>query len=111
VKLSIWEASLSQYIDSIEWVTEVSGVLSYDLVKYTHSPSIMLFTFVTKNGNPLRMEVCFCRQNHNAKNIGNFMTILKPHNIGTHLKGIETSFQMVPLFLKSFHFWASCITF
>jgi hypothetical protein len=27
------------------------------------------------------------------------------------LKGIETSFQVVPLFLKSFHFWASCITF
>jgi hypothetical protein len=28
------------------------------------------------------------------------MTLLKPHNIGTHLKGIETSFQVevVPLF-------------
>jgi hypothetical protein len=32
---------------------------------------------------------------------------LKPYNIGTHLKGIETSFQVVPLFLDSFHFWAS----
>jgi hypothetical protein len=32
------------------------------------------------------------------------MTLLQPHNIGTHLKGIETSFQVVPLFLKSFHF-------
>jgi hypothetical protein len=26
-------------------------------------------------------------------------------NFGTHLKGIETSFQVVQLFLKSFHFW------
>jgi hypothetical protein len=39
------------------------------------------------------------------------MTPLKPHNIGTHLKGIETSFQVVTLFLKSFHFWVSYITF
>jgi hypothetical protein len=45
------------------------------------------------------------------KNIGNFMTLLKPHNIGTHLKGIETGFQVVPLFLKPFHFWVSYITF
>jgi hypothetical protein len=43
----------------------------------------------------------FCHQNRNAKNIGNFTTLLKPHNIGIHLKGIETSFQVVPLFLKS----------
>jgi hypothetical protein len=56
--------------------------------------------------NPLRSEVYFCHQNQNAKNIGNLMTLLKPHNIGTHLKGIETSFQV-----KSFHFWASYITF
>jgi hypothetical protein len=36
----------------------------------------------------------------NAKNIGNFMTLLKPRNIGTHLKGIETSFiifEILPL--------------
>jgi hypothetical protein len=39
------------------------------------------------------------------------MTLLKPHNIGTHLKGIETSFQVEPFFLKSFHFWVSYITF
>jgi hypothetical protein len=45
------------------------------------------------------------------QNIGNFTTPVKPHNIGTHLKGIETSFQVVPLFLKSFHFWVSYITF
>jgi hypothetical protein len=43
-------------------------------------------------------------------NIGNFTTLLKPHNIGTHLKGIETSFQVVPLFFKSFHFCVSYIT-
>jgi hypothetical protein len=36
---------------------------------------------------------------------------LKPHNIGTHLKGMEIIFQVVPLFLKSFHFWVSYITF
>jgi hypothetical protein len=39
------------------------------------------------------------------------MTLLKAHNIGTHLKGIETSFPVVPLFLKSIHFWVSYITF
>jgi hypothetical protein len=60
--------------------------------------------------NPLRTEVYFCPQNKNAYNIGNFTTLLKPHNIGAHLKGIETSFQLVPLFLKSFHFWVSYIT-
>jgi hypothetical protein len=46
-----------------------------------------------------------------CKNIGNFTTLLKPHNTGTHLKGIETSFQVVPWFVKSIHFWVSCITF
>jgi hypothetical protein len=60
---------------------------------------------------PLRTEVYFCHQNQNEKYIGDFTTLLKPHNIGTHLKGIETSFQVVALFLKSFHFWASYITF
>jgi hypothetical protein len=57
------------------------------------------------------MAAYFCHQNQNEKNIGNFMAQLKPHNIGIHLKGIETSVQVVPLFLKSFHFWASYITF
>jgi hypothetical protein len=40
------------------------------------------------------------------------MIPLKPHNIviGTHLKGIETSFQVVLLFLISFYFWVSYIT-
>jgi hypothetical protein len=42
--------------------------------------------------NPSRMEVYLCHQTQNAKNIGNFMTLFKPHNIGIHLKGIETSF-------------------
>jgi hypothetical protein len=45
----------------------------------------------------------FCHQNQNAKNIGNFTTLLKLHKIGTHLKGIEPSFQVVPLFFKSFY--------
>jgi hypothetical protein len=40
-----------------------------------------------------------------------FTTLLKPHHIGIHLKGIETSVQEVLLFLKSFHFWMSSITF
>jgi hypothetical protein len=52
-----------------------------------------------------------CHQNQNAKNIDNFTTLLKPRNIGTHLKGIETSFQVVLLFLESFHFRVSYITF
>jgi hypothetical protein len=55
----------------------------------------------------LRTEVYFCHQNQNAENIGNFTTLLKSHNIGTHLKGIETSFQVAPLFFKSSHFWVS----
>jgi hypothetical protein len=50
----------------------------------------------------------FCHQNRNAKNIGHFTTLLNPHNIGTHLKGIDTSFQVV---YQSFHFWVSHITF
>jgi hypothetical protein len=46
--------------------------------------------------NPLRTEVYICHQSRNAKNIGNFMTLLKPlNNIGTHLKGMETSFQVL----------------
>jgi hypothetical protein len=56
-------------------------------------------------------EVYFCHHNQNAKNIGNLTTLLKPHNIGTHLKGIETSFQVVSFFLKSFHFWVSYVSF
>jgi hypothetical protein len=37
---------------------------------------------------------------------------MEPHNIGTHLKGIETSVQVVPLLLlKYFHFWASISLF
>jgi hypothetical protein len=53
----------------------------------------------------------FYHQNQNAKNIGNFTTLLKPRNIGTHLKRIETSFQVVPLFMECFYFWVSYITF
>jgi hypothetical protein len=61
--------------------------------------------------NPLKDRGLLLSLKSECKNIGNFTNLLKPHNIGTHLKGIETSFQVVPLFLKSFHFWASCITF
>jgi hypothetical protein len=39
------------------------------------------------------------------------LRLLKPHKIGTHLKRIETSFHVVPLFFKSFHFLVSYITF
>jgi hypothetical protein len=35
--------------------------------------------------------IYFCHQNLNAKNTGNFMTLLKPHNnIGIHFKGTES---------------------
>jgi hypothetical protein len=61
--------------------------------------------------NPFRTEVYFCHQNQIPKNIGNFTTPLKPHNIGTHLKDIETSVQVVLLFMKSFHFWVSYILY
>jgi hypothetical protein len=40
----------------------------------------------------------------NAKNIGNFTTLLKPCYSVTHL-------QVILLFFKSFHFWVSYITF
>jgi hypothetical protein len=58
------------------------------------------------------MEVYFCHQYQNAKNIGNFTTWLKPHNIGTHLKGIETIklsgrtniFEILPLLGELYHF-------
>jgi hypothetical protein len=53
-----------------------------------------IFTYGTQNQ--------FCE-----KNIGNLTTLLKPFNIGIHLKGIETSLQVGPLFLKKIHFWAS----
>jgi hypothetical protein len=36
-------------------------------------------------------------------NIGNMTTLLKPHNIGTHLKGIETSFQILPHLGELYH--------
>jgi hypothetical protein len=62
-----------------------------------------VYVFLTLWG----LRSTFVTQIKMQTNIGNFMTLLKPHNIGTHLKGIETSFQVVPLFLKSFHFWVS----
>jgi hypothetical protein len=37
--------------------------------------------------------------------------VILPHNIGTYLKGIETSFQVVPLFVKSFHFGVSIVLY
>jgi hypothetical protein len=54
----------------------------------------------------LRTEVYFCVTKSRMQKI---LVILRP--IGTHLKGIETCFQVVPLFFKSFHIWVSCITF
>jgi hypothetical protein len=40
-----------------------------------------------------------------------YLDSIETHNIGTHLKGIETSFHVEPLFLKSFHFCVNYITF
>jgi hypothetical protein len=34
------------------------------------------------------------------------LRLLKPYNIGTHLKGFETSFQVVPLFLSLFEIFS-----
>jgi hypothetical protein len=63
------------------------------------------------------MEVYFCHQSQKAKKIGNLtiLHVLKPHNNGTHLKGIETSFQawlsggtiileILPLLGELYHF-------
>jgi hypothetical protein len=55
-------------------------IFSIGVVKYTKSSY--------HSNYPLRIEVYICHQNQNEKNIGNLTTLLKPHNIGTHLKGI-----------------------
>jgi hypothetical protein len=86
---------------SVDW--DIIDIWSF-VMWCRRKPDPLLETQVT-------VVVYFCHQNQNAENIGNFMTLLKPHNIGTHLKGIETSFQVVPLFFKSFYFWVSYITF
>jgi hypothetical protein len=102
-----------------------SGVLTYLIVSASYRCLVSTGTSFTVKSqghkiltaklkvafSPLRMAVYFCHQNQNAKYIGNFTTLLKPHNNGTHLKGIKTSFQVVPLLFISFHFWASYITF
>jgi hypothetical protein len=64
--------------------------------------------------NPLKTEVDFCHQNQNVKNIGNFTTLLKPHNIGTHLTMFERFwdklsggtiiFEILPLLGELYHF-------
>jgi hypothetical protein len=53
--------------------------------------------------NPLRTEVYICHQNQKEKNIGNCTTLLEleSQNMGTHLKGIKTSF---PLLGELYHF-------
>jgi hypothetical protein len=71
-------------------------------IQQTHGSSAAIW-----QNNGVTIFSSICHQNLNAKNIGNFTTLLKPHKIGTHLKGIETSFQVVPLYLKSFHVWVS----
>jgi hypothetical protein len=49
----------------------------------------------------------FVTQIRMPKNIGNFTPLLKPNNIGTHLKSMEISFQVVHvhLFLISITFF------
>jgi hypothetical protein len=75
----------------------------------------MLFFCVLHLGADLRFNLLGWRSTFATKfrmqKILVILRLLKTHNIGTHLKGIETSFQVVPLFFKSFHFWASYITF
>jgi hypothetical protein len=72
---------------------------------YKFDSCMWIWIFVVLNW---RMALRLLRSN---ANFTNFTTLLKPYNIGTHLKGIETSFQVVSLFLKSFHFWVNYFTF
>jgi hypothetical protein len=67
-----------------------------------YSESVSL-TRCNCNINPSRTEVYFCHQNQNAKNISNFTTLLKPHNIGTHLKGT--------IIFKWYHYFLNLSTF
>jgi hypothetical protein len=80
--------------------TELRTNVSYPLLYFSSSAVFLIPIKRKKWFIPLKTEVYFCHQNQNAKNIGNFTTPLKPHNIGTHLKGIGTSFQVVLLFFN-----------
>jgi hypothetical protein len=97
-----------QQVTNHLWRNQQHEQGNHDSNQQNHNSSRQYF--LEERINPLKTEVFFCHQNQNA-NIGNFTTVLKPHNISTHLKGTETSFQVVPLFSKSIHFWASYITF
>jgi hypothetical protein len=80
----------------------------------SYSWALLSKTLSLNNNCQHRMEVYFCHQNQNAKNIGNFTTLFETqYNSGTRLKGqgIETSLQVVPLFLKSFHICVSYNSF
>jgi hypothetical protein len=95
--ISIAVVDLLQELTDVDALTESDDAADILIDALVRSSLGLRYTFVTK----IRMQ----------KYIGNFTTLLKPHNIDTHLKGIETSFQVVPLFLKSFHFGMSYITF
>jgi hypothetical protein len=60
--------------------------------------SVRLRGLVLQRVNPYGWRSTFVTKIRMQKNIGNLMTPFKPHNIDTHLKGIETSFQVVALF-------------
>jgi hypothetical protein len=58
--------------------------------------------------NPLRTDVYFCHQNQNAKNIGNFTTLLKPHWYSFERYWDKISGGTI---ISEIHFWVSYITF
>jgi hypothetical protein len=96
------------------WITSYFLYLSGVWFLTAHGRSVI--SVKIKKYRPIHHIAFRCRGIRvSLKSEGNkilvIIRLLKPHNIGTHLKGIETSFQMVPLYLKSFHFWASYITF
>jgi hypothetical protein len=75
-------------------------------------PPQAVHVWTTNPLNPSR-KVYFCHQNQNAKYIGNFTTLLKPHNIGTRysferywdtLSGGTIIFYILPLLGELYHF-------
>jgi hypothetical protein len=58
----------------------------------------------------IEMFTTFVTKNQNAKNFGNFTTLLKPHNIGIHLNVMGRAFrwyhyfEILPLLDELYHF-------
>jgi hypothetical protein len=100
-----------------------SGGFKADLTSWTYLPDLVFSYDIARPSNtdgfsPLLL---FCIWKQVLEGMMNtwstlqgprstFVTRMQKH-ITALLKGIDTSFQVVPLLFKSFHFWVSYITF